>query len=161
MTNDQAVSSINWSRVIISSRRQRNQKPTSHKPAAGDIDFRGNGSCPYGRSSKSGMTAPHARVVPSGLFCGQSAVRSCRQSVSRALGPSSATMLARADVQGLTPVRCHDLLLPCQAKTAASPTAFSPTTVSATEAHSHRMGTNSRFPLSEIMVSTVIQGQML
>jgi hypothetical protein len=33
----------------------------------------------HGRSTKSGMTAPHARVTPAWFFCGQSAVRSDSQ----------------------------------------------------------------------------------
>jgi hypothetical protein len=37
----------------------------------------------HGKSTKSGMTAPHARVTPAWFFCGQSAVRSDSQSVSR------------------------------------------------------------------------------
>jgi hypothetical protein len=37
----------------------------------------------YGGSTKSGMTAPHARVGTLGSFCGQPAVRSLSQSVSR------------------------------------------------------------------------------
>jgi hypothetical protein len=37
----------------------------------------------HGKSTKSGMTAPHARVGPPGLFCGPSAVMSCNQSARR------------------------------------------------------------------------------
>jgi hypothetical protein len=48
----------------------------------------------YGRSTKSGMIAPQARVTPVWFFCGQSAVRSDSQSVSRYAVPSSATSRA-------------------------------------------------------------------
>jgi hypothetical protein len=37
----------------------------------------------HGRSTKSGITAPQARVTPAWFFCGESAVRSLNQSVSR------------------------------------------------------------------------------
>jgi hypothetical protein len=40
----------------------------------------------YGRPTKSGMTAPHARVTPAWFFCGQSAVRSGSDPADRTSG---------------------------------------------------------------------------